>query len=215
MKKLEKQIIEKYIDFVLENSEQPKNIYSFAKSAAISEADFYKHFGSFENLEQEIFAYFFKNTHNLLSKNEEYNSFDAQNKLLSFYFTFFEVLTANRSYVVFALSKHKNSLKNLSVLSNLRSLFKDFIKKIEIELPDFKQEKIEKLQQKSLQEIAWTQLLLTLKFWMDDTSPSFEKTDIFIEKSISTAFELIDIKPLKSLIDLGKFIYKEKAFFTK
>jgi hypothetical protein len=215
MKKLEKQIIEKYISYVLEHNEQPKNIYSFAKNAAISESDFYKHFGSFENLEQEIFASFFTNTHNLLSKNEEYNSFDAQNKLLSFYFTFFEVLTANRSYVIFVLSKHKNSLKNLSVLSNLRSHFFSFIQEIEIELPDFKQEKIEKLQQKSLQQVAWTQLLLTLKFWMDDTSPSFEKTDIFIEKSVTTAFELLNITPLKSLIDLGKFIYKEKALFTK
>jgi hypothetical protein len=52
--------------------------------------------------------------------------------------------------------------------------------------------------------------MLTLKFWLDDTSKSFEKTDIFIEKSINASFDLINISPLKSVVDLGKFLIKEK-----
>ena len=53
-----------------------------------------------------------------------------------------------------------------------------------------------------------------MKFWMDDTSKGFEKTDIFIEKGINTSFDLINVKPLKSLIDLGKFIVKEKIHWN-
>lgn len=215
MKKLEKQIIESYMHYVLEHNEKPKNIFSFAKSAAISESDFYKLYGSFESLERAIFASFFRNTLNLLSKNEDYKTFDAQNKLLSFYFTFFEMLTANRSYVIFALSQHKNSLKNLAVLTDLKSHFQKFVQDLGIELPTISQDKIERLQQQSFKQMAWSQLLITLKFWMDDTSPSFEKTDIFIEKSINTAFQFLNTEPLKSLLDLGKFIYKEKVHFTK
>ena len=49
-----------------------------------------------------------------------------------------------------------------------------------------------------------------MKFWIDDTSPSFEKTDIFIEKSINTSFDILDVAPIKSIIDFGKFIFKEK-----
>jgi hypothetical protein len=45
---------------------------------------------------------------------------------------------------------------------------------------------------------------------MDDTSPNFEKTDILIEKSITTSSLLMDQKPLESLFDLAKFLYKEK-----
>ena len=52
--------------------------------------------------------------------------------------------------------------------------------------------------------------MMIMKFWLDDTSPSFEKTDIFIEKSVHAGFDLIDIKPLKSVLDLGKFLFKEK-----
>jgi hypothetical protein len=52
--------------------------------------------------------------------------------------------------------------------------------------------------------------MITLKFWLDDTSASFEKTDIFIEKSVNTSFDILNIAPIKSVIDFGKFIFKEK-----
>jgi deferrochelatase/peroxidase EfeB len=44
-------------------------------------------------------------------------------------------------------------------------------------------------------------------FWCMEES--FEKTDIFIEKSINTSFELLENKFLKNAFDLGKFVYKE------
>ena len=44
----------------------------------------------------------------------------------------------------------------------------------------------------------------------DDDSADFEKTDLFIEKSIAASFELAHTKPLKSVVDFGKFLFKEK-----
>ena len=38
-----------------------------------------------------------------------------------------------------------------------------------------------------------------------------EKTDVLIEKSVNTVVSLLDTKPLESLIDLGKFLWKEKS----
>ena len=58
--------------------------------------------------------------------------------------------------------------------------------------------------------MTWFQFLFTLKFWIEDTSLSFEKTDIFIEKTIDTGFELMDNVPLRKVFDLGKFLWKEK-----
>ena len=45
---------------------------------------------------------------------------------------------------------------------------------------------------------------------MEDESPAFEKTDIYIEKSVKATFELMNMAPLESIIDFGKFIFKEK-----
>ena len=214
-KKITKEdLINSFMNHVLEHNEQPKSVYAFAKANNISETQFYKYFGSFDALEQHIFEAFFINTLKVLDKSPDYLSFDARNKLLSFYFTFFENLTANRSYVVSALKDYKNGLKTLNKLKGLRSLFTKYISDLNIETLEIKQESLEKLQHKSLQESAWIQLLMTLKFWLDDSSASFEKTDIFIEKSINASFDLIDVKPIKSVIDLGKFLFKEKMFMN-
>lgn len=206
-------IISWYMEFVLENNHQPKSVFSFAKENNFEESDFYKFYGSFEAVEQSIFSEFFNNTIKVLAKSDEYPNYDARNKLLSFYFTFFEMLTANRSYVVYALKENRD-LKSLKSLKHLREDYKTFVSNIGIEKIDLKQEKFEKFQDKSIQETSWLHLLVTLKFWLDDTSPSFEKTDIFIEKSINARFDLMDIKPLKSIIDFGKFILKEKVNFN-
>ena len=203
-------LISMFMEFVLENDHPPKSVFSFAKENNFEEASFYEFFGSFEALEEAVFETFFENTLQLLSKSEEYQDYDARNKLLSFYFTFFELLTANRSYVVYAFNKGKNNLKSLQSLKGFHKHFKQFIDHLDIETLDIQQDQIEKFQHKALQESAWIQLLVTMKFWQDDTSSSFEKTDIFIEKSVNTSFDLLNIKPLKSIIDFGKFLFKEK-----
>ena len=203
-------IISFYMDYVLEHNHNPKTVYAFAKTNNFEEQTFYEFFSSFESVEKHVFKAFFDNTHKILEKNEEYISFDARNKLLSFYFTFFENLTANRSYVRYALDNHKNSLKGFNALKELKHSFTDYIEHLGIELIDIKQEQIDRIQRSGLKETAWLQLLLTMKFWIDDTSPSFEKTDIFIEKSVNTSFDVLDVAPIRSLIDFGKFIFKEK-----
>jgi hypothetical protein len=119
-------------------------------------------------------------------------------------------LKANRSYVVFALENEKNKLKLLSTLSELKKVFQKFIQEIEIETIDFKEEKMEKIKKYGISEWTWAQLLFTIKFWLEDGSVGFEKTDVFIEKSITTSFALLDSSTLESVFDLGKFLFKEK-----
>ena len=199
-----------YMDYVLIHDHKPKSVYAFAKDNNFDESKFYEFFSSFEALEQSIFKVFFENTYNALEKSEDYQNFDPQNKLLSFYFTFFENLTANRSYVVHALKGNKNDMKSLRVLSQLKKSFNNYIEHLGINLIDVQQDQLQKIQTRGLKESAWFQLLVTMKFWLDDTSTSFEKTDIFIEKSVRASFDLINITPLKSIIDFGKFLFKEK-----
>ena len=203
-------IIRFYMDYVLMHDHKPKSVYAFAKDNNFDESKFYEFFSSFEGLEQSIFKVFFDNTYNALEKSEDYQNFDPQNKLLSFYFTFFENLTANRSYIVHALKGNKNDMKSLRVLSQVKKSFNNYIEHLGIKLIDVQQDQLQIIQTRGLTESAWFQLLVTMKFWLDDSSTSFEKTDIFIEKSVRASFDLIDITPLNSIIDFGKFLFKEK-----
>ncbi|SEF81514.1 DNA-binding transcriptional regulator, AcrR family [Flavobacterium urumqiense] len=205
-------IVSMYMDYVLENSEKPKSVYNFTKLNNFSETEFYSFFGTIESIEKEIFKMFLDKTVELLNKNPDYENYDMKSKMLSFYFTFFEILTANRSYVVMILKQNNNQLKKLTELSGLRSSYKKYIREIISDDYRVQLEKFQNFQEKAIQETSWIQLLLTLKFWLDDSSPSFEKTDIYIEKSVKATFELMNIAPLESLIDFGKFIFKEKIY---
>ena len=202
-------IISKYMDYVLTHNEDPKSVYLFTKENDFDEQTFYTYFTSFDSIQSSIFEAFHQNTISLLEKSEDFSTYNAQNKLLSYYYTLFEILTANRSYVVHVLKGKKEALKKIKALKSFKEHFKVFIKSLEIPTLDFKQERIEKIQNRAIEESAWMQFIFTLKFWLEDTSTSFEKTDVFIEKSVNTSFDLMNIEPVKSVIDLGKFLYKE------
>ena len=205
-------IVSKYMDEVMEKGHKPKSVYHFAKENDFTEAQFYTFFGTLEGLEKEIFRLFFENTVNLLHQHEDYPQYDMKNKMLSFYFTFFEILTANRSYVLQSLKLDRNPLKNLVQLTSLRNSFKEYVSEILTDDYRLEQEKLQKYQEKAIQESAWLQLMMTIKFWMEDDSAAFEKTDIFIEKSVNASFELMNVAPLNHLIDFGKFLFKEKIY---
>ncbi|MEO2051109.1 MAG: TetR family transcriptional regulator C-terminal domain-containing protein, partial [Allomuricauda sp.] len=163
-----------------------------------------------DTIQQSIWSRFFESTLTLLKKNEQYESMTNEERMLTFFFTFFENLTLNRSYVLFALKEHKNSFEGLAQLKGLRKDFKDFATELIRESNEEKNLKILKYNEPLFSEGAWLQLLFLLKFWMEDGSPGFEKTDIAIEKSVTTIFQIFENTSLEKIIDFGKFLYKEK-----
>ncbi|NER17919.1 TetR family transcriptional regulator C-terminal domain-containing protein [Spongiivirga citrea] len=206
----EDNIITMYMEFVLENEHAPKSIYKFCKEQKINEADFYKKFGSFESLKSRIWERFYDVTLDLAHKDSNYESMSNKDKMLTFYYTFFEMLTANRSYVLFELSPIKEMLKNAKQLSTLRKKVKEFAGELIESANDEKQLRITKQPVSLFSEGAWVQLLFLLQFWINDSSAGFEKTDAAIEKSVRTVFDLFDTSTIDSVIDLGKFLWKER-----
>ncbi|WP_409557558.1 TetR family transcriptional regulator C-terminal domain-containing protein [Allomuricauda sp. SCSIO 65647] len=202
-------IIDLYMNYVLEHETVPKSIYKFCKIINIKEDRFYKDFGSLEGLQKEIWNTFFEQTNSLLGKNKDYEGYANKEKMLSFFYTFFELLTLNRSYVLFALKEQGGKMEAMAQLSGLRRHIKDFAAEL-VELGnEGKTLKITKQNPAIFSEGAWVQFLFLLKFWMEDSSPAFEKTDMAIEKSVTTIFDVFDNTPLDSIIDFGKFLYKE------
>jgi hypothetical protein len=199
-----------FMDAVLDHNEVPQSVYSFAKMNHFEESEFYRFFGSFEALEAAIYELFFEKTMKTLDKSKEYKDYDAMNQLLSFYFTFFGNLTANRSYVSKSLQMEMGGLNQMKKLKTLRKKFLNFIDELDLGVIDIKNKRIDDIKDSVVNESYWIQMLVTLKFWLDDDSADFEKTDLFIEKSIAASFELANSKPLKSVVDFGKFLFKEK-----
>ena len=204
------QIIALYMNQVLQNNAEPKNVFLFCQENKIFESDFYAFYGSIDALKQDIWVKFFENVKATIENDENYLTYSNKNKLLTLYFSLFEVLTLNRSYVVFALKEDKNLLKNLHQLKEFRTHFKNFISEIADTQTTEEDFKVNKITKPLYVEGAWVEFLFLMKFWLDDTSKGFEKTDIMIEKAVKATFDVLDTTPIDSLIDLGKFVWKEK-----
>ena len=208
-KELKIKFIDAYMQHILEENRPPDSVYSFTKKLSLKEADFYVHFASFKSIESNIFSEFFHQAVQLLEKNKEYTGFDAQNKLLSLYFTLFEIFKANRSYILLVLNQIPSSLESKNELKSFKKLFKNYVEALNIESIDLKQVLLDEIKKKGILDVSWKQFIFILEFWIKDNSLGFEKTDILIEKSIKTGFDLLDITPVKSILDLSKFLIKE------
>lgn len=209
-------ILELYSNYVLRNNRKPLNVFTFCDDHEISESDFYFYYANFDQLEADYLKYFLEQTLLLISAEESYIMETPKNKLLSFYFTFFEQLTLNRTLVIYLIGQEKNNLQNFKKLWALKAEFLRFIKSLDdtdsmLGNSSESKMKLERIKNKGIEEFYWGQFLATLKFWLDDTSSNFEKTDIFIEKSVDTGMDLLDVKPFKKLLDLGKFLFNEKV----
>lgn len=203
-------IIEKFMNDVLQENQEPKNVYVFCQKHGIEESEFYTFFGSIGSLKQSIWLKFFENTIQTITQDSKFSEYSNKNKLLTLYFTFFEVLTLNRTYILFYFKDKKEGLSNLSNLKSLRTEFKKFIEENCSRKENIISEKFTKVTQSAYAEGAWMQFLFLLKFWLDDTSKGFEKTDVLIEKSVNTVMDLMQTKHLENIVDLGKFLWKEK-----
>ena len=198
-------IVSFYTDYVLTNGKKPHSVYEFSKNNGFDETLFYTHFPSFEAIEEQFLADILNHTLELLSKTLDYKTYNASQKLSCFYFTFFEIAIANRSFVMHLLQNEKKPIKSLEKLKILRKNFLEYIKNV-LETPyKIENERITTIQNRVVHEGAWLQFLSILKYWIDDSSPNFEKTDVFIEKSVKASFDVVYNVPVESILDFGKF----------
>ena len=205
----ENKIITFYMNDILEDNHNTKNVFVFCKNNNFEETEFYANFGSLDAVKDSIWVKFLDNAVANLEKDENYNTYSDKNKLLALHFTLFEILTLNRSYVTFVLNENKDGLHTTKQLQKFKKHFKAFVVDIIETTTTENKANVTKITKPIFSEGAWIQFLFILKFWLDDTSKGFEKTDIVIEKSINTVVDLLDTKPLESLFDLGKFLFKE------
>lgn len=206
----EEKIFELYGDYILYHGERPKNICRFAKDNNFEEKDFYDYFSSFEQIEKLMLVNLFNKSVELDSESNDSDKVTSKEKLLNVYFIFFENMTLNRSLVLMILGNSKMHFAKIA--HQLKEAHSNFIKTLDFndwEIIEKSKDNIKNFHEKAREEALWFHLVSAIEFWKKDTSPSFEKTDIYIEKTIDTGFELMDNEPLRKVLDLGKFLFKE------
>jgi len=207
----EARMITAYISYVLNNGHKPPSVYKFAQDIGISEENFYDHFGSFTSIERKIWMDFINNTISRIENDEAYPGFGSRDKILTFYYAFFEELKKTRSFVLLQLEQQKKRTLTPDFLKDFRSRYTSFIEVIVQEGKANGDIARRPFIDKRYPSVFWIHMNFLLLFWRDDNSSGFEKTDAAIEKSVNLAFELISKGAVDSVVDFAKFLYQSKV----
>ncbi|MFD2202543.1 TetR/AcrR family transcriptional regulator [Shivajiella indica] len=204
-------IINGYIEYVLEQGQEPVSIYKFAKELKMKEEEFYAYFTSFDAIKSAVWGKLFDTTIQNLESQEVFKEYSAREKLLGFLFTLVEELKKNRSYLLSLYADHKDLKKLLpKEVKTFKSKFKDFANEIILEGKETDEIASRPIISDKYDEALWLQVWFVFQFWLNDSSPSFEKTDAAIEKSVNLAFDLMGKSALDTFIDFAKFLYQNK-----
>lgn len=206
----ETRILLAYMAHILNHGHRPSSVYKFCLDLGISEDEFYNHFGSFEVVERQLWKSFIDRTLLRLNADESYLAFSAREKILAFYYTFFEELKANRSFVLLQLEDHKKLEITPKFLKDFKREFEAFIEIVLMSGKTNGEVATRPFLDKQYPKVFWIHMGFLLLFWKDDSTPGFEKTDAAIEKSVNLAFDIIGKGALDSVIDFAKFMYQSK-----
>jgi len=197
-----------YIDYVLTEGHEPQSVYLFAKKNEMTEEEFYRFFGSFEAVEQNIWTEFARKTITEVKGQEIWAQYSARERALSFFYSFFELLKGSRSFAVYSLKKQPRTLGTPRVLEPMKTLFESFAEDILREGLETGELTDRKFFSNKYKDALWMQFGFVLKFWINDNSAGFEKTDEAIEKGVNVTFDLFQRSPIDNLLDYGKFLAK-------
>lgn len=205
MDKSQTKIIEEYIRFMLEHEERPASVEAFTELLKFQEDTFYKYFKSFEELEKYFWKMLFDDVLSKISNQDVYRSYSINEKLLTFYFSWIEVLDEHRSYAL--LVNRRKSVFELypSDFDWFKDSFQAFVAGLIEE--GLATEEIARRQMitDKYKYLLWMQPVAIFKFWIKDTSENYEDTDALIEKTVNFSFDLMRSNSLDSFFDLAKF----------
>ena len=195
-----------FIDYVLTEGSKPKSVYSFAKKQKMSEADFYDHFGSFDGLEKCIWTDIGESVITEIKQQEVWNGYSSREKVLSFFYGFFERLKKDRSFAVYSINNVPKGFSTPKVFEGLKELFLEFAAELINDGLENGELSDRKFFAKRYKDALWAQLIFVLHFWVRDESAGFEKTDEAIEKGLNVTFDLFQRSPIDNLLEYGKFL---------
>lgn len=196
-----------YIEYLLENGKVPPSPYLVAKLAGIDEKDFYAIYNSLQAVEADIWLQFFQEAKQQTISQEVYERYSVREKLLSFYYTWVEVLKNHRSFILFAAGT-RNLHQETSLLSPFKRAFTEYANELIAEGRNTGEVVNRPFVTERYADGFWIQALFVLRFWVKDNSPGYELTDAAIEKAVNTSFDFIGKSVLDTLFDFGKFLYQ-------
>ncbi len=188
-----------------EEGRPPRSVARFCKELGITEVIFYKHFPSLHAVEKAFWRHWITEVISAVEGGEDWEEFTARERYLSFLFALTQSAIARRSLLLERF--HDISpISHPAALEGMRSEFLEFTGR----LIDRGTESGEIAERRGLSTlypgILYVHLRWVIDQWLKDESKEFERTDAFIEKTVTLAFDLFRSQALDSAADLIRFL---------
>ncbi len=205
-------IIKSYVEFELLNGRAPHSVFELTKKLKMEEKEFYQNFSNLDKIKQGVLEQIVDNTLDALDRDGQYDEFSAREKMLALFFTTFEQMQTQRSYL---LLKYKDMMDAPKSTADWKPFMTKFDKRINEILEEAKS--TEEIKDRPLIGSQFSKgfgvvFIYVFRVWVNDESIEFANTDAAIEKAVNVSLDMLAASPLDSLIDFGKFVLKTKAF---
>lgn len=198
------ELLKLYIEYISKEGKRPSTVSKFTFAIHIKESEFYTSFANLNQLEQ----FYWENLHeNLLEKikgQDVYASYSVREKILSYAFTLMEMLKENRSFVLIVLRK------NCDALQKYQKALKNYAEELTAEGIQNNEIQDRIVISTYYADILVKEIIAIIHFWAKDESENFEKTDVFIEKSINFTMDILSKNWLDTGFDFLKYVFQKK-----
>jgi len=202
---LRQRIFNAYLNQMQREGHPPASVFRFCESGGFSERNFFAEFPSLEAVESASWKMTLDRVVTSVEQGAEWSSFSARHRMLAFLFAFGEASLDFRSLLLRRL-QGRGILTNPPELAGFQEHFLAFAWR----LLDHGRTTGEIAARGPLGRIypqaAYRLFRSVIDFHLRDTSPRYERTDAYIEKSTTVLFDLIGKQVLDSGLDLLRFL---------
>jgi len=200
-----KSILEAFAAHWSEEGEPPRSVARFCKGLGITEAVFFKQFPSLHAVEKAFWRHWISDVISAVEEGDDWQEFAARERYLAFLFALTQSANERRSLLLERF--HDISpLSHPGALEGMRGEFLEFARR----LIDHGTSSGEIAERRGLTALYPGILYVHLRWVIDqhlkDESEGFERTDAFIEKTVTLAFDLFRSQALDSAADLLRFL---------
>lgn len=201
---MENQIIEAYKEMLI-GGEGEINSFTISRKIGATEKDFFQYFTSADDVARKIWSNIGDQVMEVLNGSELHNSYPPRQKVLSYFFTFFDVALNERTFI-------DRTIGNNDYLKSYRESFKNYIGDIVqegIATEDMK----ERLSLSNYYpKVLWELHVKLVRVWLNDSSDNFVETEKAIEIYSKVPLELMGPNLLDSLFETVKYNVEQFRF---
>ncbi len=209
------QIKNQYINYVNIKGRRPFTDFGFLKDVGIDETVFHTHFGSCLAVEQAIWVDWLEETIDDMNSEAVYAQYAVREKILALNYTYLEKLKAQRCFAQLTLQPLSNFRLSCEVLDEVERTFEDYVGNLLAEGLYSGEITDRPFISQHYQKVLWFQFVVFLRFWVQDNSNNQENTDVFVEKSVNFAFDLLARNVADSAFDFLKFLWQNTFVKSK